>query len=313
MTPRHIVLFFSVCVIAPFAVGYLLKKAGLVKESLSTRLQLFNIILFTTGTAFLGAWNLDLKWELLFLPATGAMVALAGCAYGLLVGRFHAFSPPQRGSFMLVSSLSNQGYTMGAVVCYAFFGIAGYSLAVVYVSFWQFLLFLLFFPLARHFGGKKAGSVFGAFRQMFTDIRSLPLAGLAGGVTLVASGVPLPAVGKNVLNVLVPLACAVVFFAIGVSVRFRAIRRYLPVYSRAGLWKFGLCPALSALLVKLFHIEGLDAAVILVEGTMPVAVYAVVMSDLFGLDRDMANSAFIVTTVLFMAVILPVLAVTVAA
>jgi len=313
MSPRHITFFFAACVAAPFAAGYVLKKAGWVAEALTPRLQTANIILFGTSTVFLGVWSLDLQWRLIFLPATGVVVALAGCAYGLVVSRLYTFSRPQRGSFVLITSLANHGYTMGAMVCYVFFGIRGYSLAAMYVSFWQFLFFLVFFPIARHFGRQAEDSLGQALKRMFTDVRSLPLVGIAGGVAMSASGAELPPAGESILGVLIPVASALAFFAIGVSVRFRAIRRYVSVYYGAFLWKFALAPAASLLLVRLLGVEGLPAVVILIEGTMPVAVYATVISGAFGLDTDMTNSAFIATTAAFLFVVLPALAVAVMA
>jgi predicted permease len=91
-------------------------------------------------------------------------------------------------------------------------------------------------------------------------------------------------------------------FAIGLGLDFRKSLRYV----RHSLWvsmiKFLFNPLLSLFLVWIFGYfrlpEPLPLQVTFIESFMPTAILAVVLSKLFELNDDLANAAWILTTLI---------------
>jgi predicted permease len=110
--------------------------------------------------------------------------------------------------------------------------------------------------------------------------------------------------------VALPAAVCLYAYSIGLTLRLGRIGGYVREIAVIGGTKFALGPLLGMAVVFLLGqwqaADGLVWRVAVIEGAMPVGVFATVIANLFDLDRDLANSAWVLTT-LATAAVIPVL------
>jgi predicted permease len=134
-----------------------------------------------------------------------------------------------------------------------------------------------------------------------------PTGGLAVGLSLNIAEVRSPGWMDTVNAVALPTAVCLYAFSIGLTLRLGRIGRYARELGIILGTKFLVGPALGVSVVFVLGqwgaYEGLLWRVTVIEGAMPVGVFATVIANLYDLDRDLANSAWIVTTLATAAVI----------
>jgi hypothetical protein len=268
---------------------------------------LFQIALyfFQTIVTFLAVWTARLEGQALLLPA----VVLAGWLFAALVtfGASRALShePPQRGAFIMVGCMSNHGFTLLGIVALMLFGEQGLAQATYGQLFFIPFFVLFCFPVARAYGnGSDETRGMRRFAAMVWDGRNLPLVAMALGIALNVAGVPRPDVARPVLAALVYGGTVVSGLAVGLQLR-RSTRSYLKENVYSFVFRCTLYPAFFLLLAMLLGLNQLDTRILVLYGLVPSALLSNLVADLFGLDTDLTNSAFVTSTILFLAVVLP--------
>jgi len=295
-------------VILPYVGAYILQRVGLLRRRWARAGFKFNIIFPGTIIAFLGGWGVQFHPGLVLLPFVGFAIACFNLALGFIVARMYKLERLSFGSFVLASGMSNQGYTIGGVICFFFLGQRGYSESLVYLLYWNFFAFLICFPFARALGrAREKLSLKQEVMNIFRDVRSLPLAGLVAGLILAGINIPRPAAGARLLTFAIPFASVISMGCIGLSFQFRALSLFKRFYPGILGIKFIISPLLGLFLAWLFRFEPLSAKVVLIEAMTPAAVMSVLTASLFDLDLDLANALFSVTTSVFLVVVLPIL------
>ena len=123
------------------------------------------------------------------------IIGVIGLGIGWVLARFHEWpsGPRSRGAYIFAVGLNNMGHTGGAVVCFAFLGEEALAQSVVLLLHWQFLVYLICFPLAKHWS--DAHERLSPLRELVAalrDPRLLPLVGLLAGLLVNVCGVSRP-------------------------------------------------------------------------------------------------------------------------
>ena len=313
MSPGTRFSIMAACIYLPLALGYLSRKAGLLQPDASRRISRTTILTLEPATVFVGCWVLDITsvGRAALVPVIGALVSLGLLGVGLAGSRLLRHRPERRGAYLVSAMMSNIGMSLGGFVCYMFLGVQGQGLSVLYTAHFLPVCFTLGVILASHYASPGKATVGQTLRGVVRN----PLVFIPNGALLV--GLAVNAAGLAVPSWIGPVNAAVVFtvvavhaYAIGLTLRVSRLARYWREAVGLAVTKFALGPLLAVGVVIVLGqwgaFDGLMWRVAIIEGAMPVAIFATVVSNLFGLDRDLANSAW-VTTTLACAAIIPAL------
>jgi len=297
------------------AAGYAAQRIG-VGERAARRLMLFVVMVPYTLVAFMAIWVLPFTPELVALPAMGMLVTTAGVGAGIVIARALRLPKPMAGAFVLTAGASNLGFTMGGFVNYLLFREPGLAMAAMYTSFWDFAMVLLFYPVARHYGHGSDQPLWRLILANFADLRSLPFAATLLGLTLNLMGVPRPAVIAqwHVVDVAMIGGAVLAFFVTGLRLHLEQWQAHRRFYVLVAGVKFLLMPMVAAVLLGalwlaghplLFPASAPGWKVALVQASTPAAIYAVVIANLFRLDDRFASVIFVVNTLCYLVLVLP--------
>ncbi|MCG3180007.1 MAG: hypothetical protein BIFFINMI_02361 [Phycisphaerae bacterium] len=306
-----LVVFMLTLIVGSISMGYLGRRAGL-GERAARRMSYFVVMVPYTLIAFLAILGLRFHRQYIALPFIGFAIMGAGLGLGLLLARLMRMPDRQAGAFVLTCGASNLGFTMGGFVNYLLFGQQGLGLAAMYTIYWNFGMVLVLYPIARHFGHGGGQPLWRLVLNSFWDIRSLPLVGVAVGLTLNLTGHHLPAfVGEyHVLRWLIIGGVFVSFATTGLTLHFGGLGRHGGLFAAIGVAKFLFLPAVGAALVWLMAAMGWPlpspaGKVVLVQASTAVAIYAVLISNMFGLDDRLASIIFVINTTCYLLIVLP--------
>ncbi|MBN1810137.1 MAG: hypothetical protein JW909_13810 [Planctomycetes bacterium] len=300
--------------VIPLALGYTLKKRGVARESWGRPLSRFVIWFFNTSVCFLAAWVLPMKLSMFKLPAVAVVFAVAITFIAVLMSRIHPkHSPPDRGAYIVGSVISNYGFTLGGFICFIFLGETALSMQTVYIFPLVAFIYLVWFPIARYYGtAGDAVSPLKSFLMAFRDITTLPLAGTLAGLSLNFLSLKWPAFARpsfleHVNAVLVWTGTAASTFTIGVTLQVDSVLKYRLENATVAVTKFLTAPLLGYALAKAFGADRSQLQVVVILSIVPVGLFTSFASSIFGLNRNLANSLFVVNTAVFLALILPLL------
>jgi len=306
---------FVGCILAALAGAYVLRRRGWLKAEWSKPIMSGSIIVCDAPVALLSIWHLRILEGVWKVPVAGGVVTVAACLVGLGLARIRRMAPADGSVFGLQSGMGNVGYTLGGSLCFAIWGLQGLALEQMYCLMWPFVAFLFCFPLARHYGERARGrqptagpDVAYAVRTLLrsiADIRSLPLYTAALGLVLNLRGVAPPAAIErwHVIDALMVLGIVSQFGGVGMTVYARRLPAFWKPSAGTAAVKFLVSPALMVLVACLLGLEGVPLAVCVLLAAMPSALYSVLMANLFGLNRDLANATFLLTHALCLAIV----------
>jgi len=311
------IFVFLACIVAASVGGYVLKRLGWAKREWAPRLMSAAIIGVDSPIALLAVWHLAIQADVWKVPVAGAIVAVATSLAGLEIGRRLRLPPQDRAVFGLQGGMGNVGYTLGGALCFALWGIQGLALEQMFCMMWPFYAFLFCFPIARHYGERAAGAPLeprpsalryaaGVLLRSLTDLRSLPLYMVTLGLVLNVRGVAPPETIRrwHVIDGLMVLGIFLQFGGVGLTVEARRLPAFWkPALGTAAL-KFILSPALMLGAALLLGLSGMPLHVCVLLAAMPTALYSVLMANLFGLNKDLANATFILTHAICLGLVL---------
>lgn len=289
-------------------VGWWLRRRGVLTPPRAARLTQGVIKYPTPVVLCFAMWLIRFDtWRVGLLPILGALISLSMLLPAWLYARWARFSPPRTGSMLTCALFSNLGY-IGAFTAFALFGEEAYALCMVYLLFFGPCFYTLGFSIARSYGHREDPSF--ARPVLADDLRAYPVVGMAVGLILNLLRAPRPDLLTVVNQALIPVDTALYLTAIGSYVAFRPATRWLHPAIAMSLTKFVYAPAVAWVLVTAIGLEGLPRFVVLLEASMPVAVSAHIFPMLFGLDRELTNTLWLLTTLLaipWLLLVLPLL------
>ena len=305
---------FMGCIVLAIIVGYVARRLGLLKSAWAGRIMSSAIIGCDAPIAIVAIWHLDLKPGVGLVPLAGGIVGIVTCLIGLAVARMMRMRPADAAVFGLQSGMGNVGYTLGGCICFAVWGIQGLALEQMFCLMWPFFAFLFCFPIARLYGeaaaggGEKLPLAAYAVRTLWrslTDLRSLPLYTATAGLLLNLATVTPPAAitESHIIDVLMVAGIFMQFGSVGMTLRARRIPDFWRPALGSGAIKFLVSPLLMLGLAMVLGLSGDALAVCVILAAMPTALYSVLMANLFGLNKDLANTTFILTHAIALTVI----------
>ena len=315
MTDLQHALLYAVIIIGSLAAGYGARRSGLLGERLAKVLMAILVVGGYPTIQALAIWRMDLRIEHAWMPGLGTVTALAVAGLAILTARWVTGVPRRRGLLAVHACMYNTGVTMGGLVLLGLYGQdLGLGLMGIYSLMWMPFVVLVAYPIARHYSPTHGGGSLGRLmlRSIF-DWRSVGLPLVIASVFVSAYRVPCPAqIGDwHIPKVLAYTTVVAAFFAIGLRLRISHTRQLLPIIGALAGLRFAASGAIAlglALLTRLtaWPMAGVEADAFIIEGIMPTAVTAVGIASLFDLDADEAATIFVINTLMFLVLIMPV-------
>lgn len=271
-------------------------------------------LLFLNPVAIIGAvWAVNMEsGRIAALPFVGLFALVAGGVLSLGFARLLKLEPRKKGAMFCCGSFTNIG-SIGALICFVFLGEAGFALVPIYKLFEEVSYYSIGFPIARLYAGSDIADstvsdrLKGLARDPFIIVAVSSI--VIGGI-LNWSDLPRPGFYKSLISIFVPLGTIMLLASIGLALRFRRVRDYMPESAAVAGIKFLIVPVCATTLAYIIgfgHIDGgLPLKVVIVLSAMPVAFNALIPPSIYDLDLDLANSCWFVTTALLI-VVLPLL------
>ncbi len=304
MSPHARFLLFQLMIIAPFLSGIVFRQRISSVRDLTRRLIRINLVLIEPLIAIWSIWGLDLGWNVAVLPFSGLLLVLTGMAAGWLVLPALPLRERSRATFLISSSIANHGFTMGAFLCFLFLGERGLGLAFLFLSYFMIYVFTIIFPYARSLS-RPEGSLPGVAAYVL-DIQNMPLVAVGAALVLQFFHVHRPGVDFPV-DTLMMISIAVYYFSLGMSFETSRVFSFLRENIVLSLIRFLILPVITLGALAMVNLGEHVEAVITIQSFMPVAVYSVVASVLFDLDKELASNLFVFNTLFFLLLVLPLL------
>lgn len=313
-------LGFSILVIfVSIAAGYLVKRAinsgkfrinNTIIDHWRLHAQTLAIFILLPIAAMLSLWGLPKPDpELLFLPVLGIITYTVGGFLSVICAKSIGLSRSQTGAFYCCGTFNNIG-AIGALVCLIFLGENSIALVALFRILEEVYYFALSFPIARTYADKNIHVARSLLNKNFIPILILLICGLASGIFLNLYQVQRPQFCGLLASLCVFSATIIFLFTIGLGLHLSSIRVYLKASLFLCLVKFCLVPPIIVAIAFLMGLaafdNGLALKVVAILSSMPVAMTALAPAAIFGLDLDLANSCWLVST-LALLVVLPIL------
>ncbi len=303
LTPDQLIRFTFPLVVmtAALTVGYLVKLRQSDATALSRKLTRIGLIWLDPMNIVLALWSQSFASpRILLLPLIGTALTLLSAAPVALVARMRGTPRDRAGSMVGTSMFSNQGPTFGTFLAFVLAGEAGFATATMYTLYFYPLFFTFGLLVGRHYSSAGSASAGRLFLENMRDPASRNcLIAVAAGILLSLSGPGRPAAFEYVPDYLVPVTTFVYLAAIGMTLNFSRIRAFLKHTAAIGVIKFAITPALGLLVIWLMRplglLDALSAQVVFIQACMPAAIFALVLVNLFDLERDLANTVWLLT------------------
>ena len=306
MSPR-VIAFFFIMFAALFS-GYYAQKTEWIKREQSQNISRFMVIYIFPFVIIISIWKLRISMGLILLPIIGALTSLATIIPSLIISRFYGFYRDQTGSYVGAAMLSNVGLTLGAFVCFVLLGEDGFSYALIYVTYFIPFFFTVASYIASLYSTLDSPGLRENIKAAILDPISLvPNLAMIFGFILNLTGIHRPAFLALTNEIAIYLSNFIFLFACALTFDFSKMRGYSREAISLFPIKFVFSPMVGVGLVYLLSLgnvkDVLLLKVIFIESSMPVAVFAMLLPQLFSLDQNLANSAWIYTTVGFLFVV----------
>lgn len=307
MDPKAKLLLMFVDLVLPLSAGYALRRTTRLPMKIFDRLMFLNLVVIVTSMGVIGFWDMKFERALLWLPVMGILQQVVGGAFGFARAHWKYPDPHEKGGYILAAMLSNRG-NVGMLSMFVLYGEEGYRFSQLTICLSLPVVLLFCYPLAAYFSGKAGAytqSERSLLRRVALNPRQLPLLGVAVGILLYLSGHSRPEFFGQVFPWLVHVAAWCFLVPIGFSMEFSEMRRYWRnVVDLLGV-KFILSPLVVTAVAYLVGLRGPALAAVLVLSCAPTAINAVVASKLHNLDIHLPVTAFIFTTLVYVAVVFP--------
>ena len=254
-------------------IAYLLKRLGLFKEEDAKVFTNYVIYVALPVVAFKSSHSLGITKETVSIVLL-AWLSISSClALSYLLGKIFKLDSPTLRTFLLISSFGNTAF-LGYPYTFHLFGEEGLSYAVIYDSLGSFIMVsTVGFLIAR-------GSVDAKRILTFP-----PFLGLLLGFLL--KDYPIDFLREFLDGVSLSLS-PVILFALGLSLSFSGIRKYLKLSIFALVIKMGFSALITYLVAKALKLQGLALYVSVLESSMPSMVFAGILALRYGLNHELA-------------------------
>lgn len=305
MTTLSKFIFFQILILIPFITGYKFRDRLSKPEIISRNLIKFNLIFIDPLIVFWTVWGLAIGMDMIFLPLAGLFLVILSLGLGYLFLPILKLEIKKSVTFLISSSLANHGFTLGGFLCYIFLGEKGLGLSFIFISYFMIYLFLFIFPFAN-LSTKREMNIVKNIRALIFTLKNMPLYAICLVLILHLIGIDRPAIAFPI-DLFLVISIALYYLSLGMSFSFHDVKDIKREYLIISLIKFILVPLITLLILMQIDFARPIRAVIAIQSFMPVAIYSVVTSILFELDSRLASGLFVINTMIFLMVVLPVM------
>jgi hypothetical protein len=272
-----------------FALGFLARRVGWLKPPHAGFMLRLVITVGLPAMFIADVSRIQLRTDLIALPASSLFIMLATWGLSLLLGRVLGVSRTDQGTMTIAGMSINNGFLFPFVI--AVWGAVGFGQLALFDFGHVLGQSFLVYAIAATYGGHAAG-----FASIIRRVLAFPpLWALIVAVLINVSGVDLPdwlstplrTVGQSIL-LLVIVALGVLFDV--QLLRDRRVPAIIVLRMLAGLLLGWLC-------TLVFGLTGLTRSVVLLGAAAPIGFNAVVLSHVEKLNRDLAASAASISVV----------------
>lgn len=335
--------FFALVIISALSIlgGFLSRERGWLHEDFSRKVHWVTIVILWSSAGFFALWNLAPDPANLWVLAIEPLLVIVPAFLIIPLAKAIKLKRNQVGVLALAAGLRNSGFALGAFLAYAILpagellrqqsgpdGILtpqkadklsisalAYGLLIVMTMSMAVVIFL--FPMVQHFASDEADKqpIGRIIYKSFVDWKAMLFYSSAAGIALAYSPVDCPQIVHDwyILKVLIFVGSAAAYFGIGMRLHLDQIRPHIKSHAILGTVKFIATPLLTIGLLMIARNLGttpppamLDQTFILIA-FMPTAIQTVIVANLFHLDARMAGSVWIVNTLIFLCLVLPVI------
>lgn len=308
------IAFLAGCLVA----GYSARRTGWLHENHSRKIHLLTVIVLWPMITLISVWGMRIEAQDIWLLVIPTVQVAIGAYVAIPVCRLFRLSRNHTGVILIASGLGNLGFTMGAYLAYCILHPAEQALAygIAFVTIMQVAMVPLVYPLARRYGSLHKGDepLGKLIVNSFVDLRAMPLYAAVIGLILGSLEVPRAAFLTTpvFLNAIIYLGGAGAVVGIGMRLRLGDALRYPIENLVLAIMRFIVLPAATLGLISLIGLTPLPLSSLLrevsiIEAFVPTALLTVMLSNIFHLDTRLASSAWLVNTIVFLVVPLPVL------
>lgn len=237
------------------------------------------------------------------LPMAGAIAAATVALTLLLIALQPLLGLPGPAFTSLYQGSVRQNTYIGLAIAFGVFGEVGLAAAAVAVSVIVPLTNVFAVLLLIHFGGGRRPGLLGMLRPIARN--PLIIACLAG-IALNLTGIGLPPVVKELLEIMARAALPLGLLAVGAGLDLAAARRGGRAVVLALVLKLGVLPAFTAAACWAFEVTGVAAFTAILFNGIPTAASTYILARQMGGDAKLMAS-IITLQVIASAVTLPVI------
>lgn len=308
MDPTTRILFFFIDLILPMAVGYLLRSKNWFHPAMFDRMIMFGILGIDPILICLSFWQLDFEIKLLWLPVLGIVMNIIPAVLAFVQAERKYHNSLIKGSYILATMLSNRG-VVGTLTVFAIFGEPGYALAALLMLSSPIFLYLISYPMAERFFQQHENLARQriSLKSLFFSWKQVPMLGLLVGALLNFSEVPRPEISGAIFPYLVHMNAWLFVIPVGYAIEIEGMHNHWRD-SFDLLWiKFVLTPIATYLMLLPLGLDQSAFNVVLILSFAPTAINAVVTARLFRLNVHIAAAAFVLSTIVYLVMVLPLL------
>ncbi len=290
---------------------------GVIKDSIPVakyvRLLQMSALLGINPIITLGAfWGTKLgNVRFLALPILGACALSLGGVLGYSYSRLMKHDKRKTGSMFVSGSFTNIG-NFGGLICFVFFGESSYVYVSMYKLLEEFSYFIVGYPIAKMHGEgegteRKKNTIIRIITDPFVAVYFISI---FIGTAINVMGFVRPMQYQTVNEILIPLSSILLVVSVGYNMRIKAVKGYLRECLAIASVKFLFVPVVITCVAYFIGLgaimDGLLLKVVLVLSAMPPAFNSLIPPQIYNLDTDLANSAWIFCTGM-LALVVPLL------
>lgn len=302
------VAYIFVDLVLPLVLGYMGKKNNWLSEVVCNKMISVNIVILCTALSLLSFWVLPLKPELLWLPMFGVLLSFIPGIPAYWISRYKYEGGLEKGSYLASAMLSNIGL-LGGLCVFILLGELGFAYTQIIALFQNLVLLLFCFPMAQYYGQQqnehRTPRI--SFADLFLNRNQLSLVGMAVGIILCVSGIPRPALLDSAFPVIVHISAWTALLPVGYSIEFAAMKQYYTGILDLIPIKFIVTPVTAYFIARQLFTDSTVLSTILVLGSVPTGVNAIITARLYHLNLPLTGAAFVLTTAFFLIIVYPVL------
>jgi hypothetical protein len=287
-------------VLIPIALGLFLRSIRLFGDEEGAMLRKF-VVRFTVPI-FVVFSLYEAKPESVasIMPMMAAFVLLSLALFALGWAGARLFEGgPQRAAIHACITFGNYGW-MGLGVAQALLGDAGSQRVVYFFLLWWPVFYGLGLPIGLiHLGRQKSGVPL----LRTVGIAAPPLVALGVGLALNLTATPLPALAVEVLKPFGEMTVPLILLSVGMMLDLSRILGEVKAALLVSAVTLVAAPLIAWALALVLTGDPVSRQVIILEGAMPVATLTPLLEENYEMDKDLVNTAIVVSTLASLATI----------